>query len=81
MGDFNINLLECESPYTTNDFVNTLSSHLFHSHILQPTKNIIYHSAILIDNIFFRAFYYKWLKIFKNGYDLKKKYSYITNVL
>ena len=43
MGDFNINL---------EHFVNTLGSYAFYPQILKPTR-IAYHSATLIDNIFF----------------------------
>ena len=38
MGDFNINLLNCDSHSGTEDFVNTLGSHAFHPQILKPTR-------------------------------------------
>ena len=52
MGDFNINLLNCDSHAITGEFINLLSSYFFQPHILQPTR-ITSHSATLIDNIFF----------------------------
>ena len=54
MGDFNINLLNYDSHSETEDFVNTLGSYSFHPQILKPTR-ITYHSATLIDNIFFNS--------------------------
>ena len=54
MGDFNINLLNYDSHSETEDFVNTLGSYAFHPQILKPTR-ITYHSATLIDNIFFNS--------------------------
>lgn len=54
MGDFNVNLLNFESHYTTDDVVNTLSSYLFQPHILQPIR-ITNYSATLIDNIFLNS--------------------------
>lgn len=38
MGDFSINLLNCDSHSGTEDFVNTLGSHAFHPQILKPTR-------------------------------------------
>jgi len=49
MGDFNINLLNLSSHSGTDDFLNTLESHFFNPHILQPTR-ITDHTATLIDN-------------------------------
>ena len=54
MGDFNLNLLNFESHSDTNEFLNILGSFLFSPHIIQPTR-ITYHSATLIDNIFFNS--------------------------
>jgi hypothetical protein len=54
MGDFNINLLNYDSHSSTDNFINTMGSHFFHPHILQPTR-ITDHSATLIDNIFFNS--------------------------
>ena len=54
MGDFNLNLLNCDSHNETEDFVNTLRSFSFHPQILKPTR-ITEHSATLIDNIFFNS--------------------------
>ena len=52
MGDFNINLLNCDSHALAGEFTNLLSSYFFQSHLLQPTR-ITGHSATLIDNIYF----------------------------
>ena len=54
MGDFNINLLNCDSHTLTGESINLLSSYFFQPHILQPTR-ITSHSATLIDNIFFNS--------------------------
>ena len=54
MGDFNINLQNCDSHAITGEFINLLSSYFFHPHTLQPTC-ITSHSATLIDNIFFNS--------------------------
>ena len=51
MGGFNVNLLNCDSHSGTEDFVNTLGSHAFHTQILKHTR-ITNHSATLIDNTF-----------------------------
>lgn len=51
MGDFNINLLNCESHPESNDFLLILNSFLLLPYILQPTR-ITERSVILIDNIF-----------------------------
>ena len=51
MGDFNINLLNCESHPEYNDFLLMLNSFFLLPHILQPTR-ITERSATLIDNIF-----------------------------
>ena len=53
MGDFNIDLLKSTHP-STEDFLNTLETHTFSPHILQPTR-ITDHSSTLIDNIFFNS--------------------------
>lgn len=54
MGDFNLDLLKCESHISTNEFMTTLSTSFFQPYILQPTR-ITDHSATLIDNIFFNS--------------------------
>ena len=54
LGDSNLNLLNFQSHNTTGDFVNTLASYYFQPHIIKPTR-ITYHSATLIDNIFFNS--------------------------
>ena len=51
MGDFNINLLECEHHNDTNNFVNSMVSHYLLPYILHPTR-VTDHSATVIDNIF-----------------------------
>ena len=51
MGDFNINLLECEHHTDTDNFVNSLVSHYQLPYILHPTR-VTDHSATVIDNIF-----------------------------
>ena len=50
MGDFIIDLLR-DSHSNTNDFVNSMISHSFLPHILQPSR-VTDHSATIIDNIF-----------------------------
>ena len=54
MGDFNINLLNCESHTPTEQFINDLSAYCLQPHILQPTR-ITNHTATLIDNIYFNS--------------------------
>ena len=51
MGDFNINLLNCDSHSQTNNFINLMVSHYLLPYILHPTR-ITDHSATIIDNIF-----------------------------
>ena len=46
MGDFNINLLECEHHTDTNNFVNSMVSYYLLPHILHP------HKGYRVDNIF-----------------------------
>ena len=52
MGDFNINILD--SNQFSDDFINTLGSFFFQTHILQPNR-ITNHTATLIDNIIFNS--------------------------
>ena len=54
LGDFNKNLLNYEQDTSTNEFLNSLSSHLFLPHILQPTR-VRSNSKTLIDYIFSNA--------------------------
>lgn len=54
MGDFNLDLLKADTHPDTNNFIDTLESYFFNSHILKPTR-ITDHSATLIDNIFFNS--------------------------
>ena len=52
MGDFNINLLNCNIDKNTSDYVDTLYSHAFFPAINSPTQ-IIANSKTLINNIFY----------------------------
>ena len=51
LGDFNINLLNYDIHPPTNEFLDSLSSHNFLPHILQPSR-VTTNSKTLIDNIF-----------------------------
>ena len=51
LGDFNINLLNYDIHPPTNEFSDSLSSHYFLPHILQPSR-VTANSKTLIDNIF-----------------------------
>ena len=51
LGDFNINLLNYDIHPPTNEFLDSLSSHYFLPHILQPSR-VTTNSRTLIDNIF-----------------------------
>ena len=52
MGDFNINLLNCNIDKNTSDYVDILYSHAFFPRINSPTQ-ITPISKTLIDNIFY----------------------------
>ena len=54
MGDFNLDLLKCDSHPPTEEFLNNLGSYFRNPHILQSTR-ITHHSATLIDTIFFNS--------------------------
>ena len=54
LGDFNKNLLNYEQDTSTNEFLDSLSCHLFLPHILQPTR-VRSNSKTLIDYIFSNA--------------------------
>ena len=56
LGDFNINLLNYDQDTSTNEFLDSLSSHLFLPHILQPTR-VGSNSKTLIDNVFSNAIF------------------------
>ena len=56
MGDFNIDLLKCETHEDSNAFLNSLSSSFFTPYVLQPTRLT---SKSLIDNIFFNSLEYQ----------------------
>ena len=58
MRDFNINLLNFKLHPTTEQFINSLGAYFFHPQILKPTR-ITYHSATLIDNIYFNSVEHK----------------------
>ena len=49
--DFNVDLLKYDEHAPTNEFLDSLSSHMFLPHIVQPTR-ISNTSKTLIDNIF-----------------------------
>ena len=51
LGDFNVNLLNCNEHNQTNEFLDSLASNSFIPLILQPTR-ITSNSNTLIDNIF-----------------------------
>ena len=51
LGDFNINLLNCNVHQPTSDFLDSLASNSIIPYILQPTR-LTSHSKTLIDNIF-----------------------------
>ena len=51
LGDFNVDLMKYDNHHSTNEFLDSLSSHFFLPHITQPTR-IRDSSKILIDNIF-----------------------------
>ena len=51
LGDFNVDLLKYDKHAPTNEFLDSLSSHMFLPHIVQPTR-ISTTSKTLIDNIF-----------------------------
>ena len=54
LGAFNINLLNYDQDTSTNEFRDTLSSHSFLPHILQPAS-VRSNSKTLADNIFYDA--------------------------
>ena len=51
LGDFNMDILKYDHHVPTNEFLDSLSSHMFLPHIMQPTK-VTCNSKTLIDNIF-----------------------------
>ena len=51
LGDFNVNLLNCNEHHQTNKFLNSLASNSFIPLILQQTRKTS-HSNTLIDNVF-----------------------------
>ena len=57
-GDYNMNLLNIDTNHHTNDFLNLMSTFLFHPLILSPTR-ITISSSTLIDNIFTNSLGFK----------------------
>ena len=51
LGDFNIDLLIYDKHSLTNEFLDSLSSHMLLPHIVQPTR-VQNNSKTLIDNIY-----------------------------
>ena len=51
LGDFNINLLNCDIHLPTNEFLDSFLSHYFFPHVLQPSR-VTTNTKTLIDNIF-----------------------------
>ena len=51
LGDFNVNLLKFEKHALANEFLDSLSPHMFLPYIVQPTR-ISTTCKTLIDNIF-----------------------------
>ena len=51
MGDYNIDMFRLNEHAPTQEFVDSLFSHMFYPLINRPTR-ITAHSATLIDNIF-----------------------------
>ena len=56
LGDFNINLLNCDTNQDSSDFLDLMTSNSFAPGITKPTR-ITGHSKTLIDNIFFNEIY------------------------
>ena len=52
MGDFNINILNCNTDRDTSSFIDTIYSNSFYPTINIPTR-ITSNSKTLIDNIFY----------------------------
>ena len=52
LGDFNINLLNYDIHPPTNEFLDSLLSHYFFPHVLQPSR-VTTNTKTLIDNIFY----------------------------
>ena len=53
-GDYNINLLKCDTHISTSDFANCIFSHSFLPPVNKPTR-ITDYTATLIDNIITNA--------------------------
>ena len=55
LGDFNMDLMNYDQHLLTNEFLESLSSHILLPHIVQPTR-IRNNSKTLIDNIHSNAY-------------------------
>ena len=55
MGDFNLDLFHYDSHHFTQEFLDSLFSHMLIPLITKPTR-VTSHSATLIDNIFTNCF-------------------------
>ena len=58
MGDFNLDLLNCDSHLDTDDFLAMMLSIFFQPHIIRPTHFLPFKST-LIDNIFINSSEYE----------------------
>ena len=59
MGDFNLDLLNCDSHTDTNDFLAMILSIFLQPHIIQPTHFLPSGKSTLIDNIFINSLEYE----------------------
>ena len=59
MGDFNLDLLNCDSHSDTDDFLAMMLSIFFQPHIIQPTHFLPSGKSTLIDNIFINSLEYE----------------------
>ena len=59
MGDFNLDLLNCDSHSDTNDFLAMMLSNFFQPHTIQPTHFLPSGKSTLIDNIFINSLEYE----------------------
>ena len=80
--DFNINLLNYNDHQPTNDFLDSLASNSFISHILHPTR-ITSHSKTLIDNIFSNVISPEIISgnITATMFDHLPQFSFVPNIL
>ena len=59
MGDFNLDLLNCDSYLDTDDFLATMLSNFFQPHIIQPIHFLPSGKSTLVDNIFINSSEYE----------------------